>query len=394
MLKRVTASPWLIFAVALATRLLSSSFILRNYFGPQLLFIENEPSHIASALASGFGFSSPYANVPIAPTAQQPPVYPAILALIFKLFGNYSSASAYVAVGVNILAGAFTAVLLYHTGELYFNKTLGAVAAWVWALPWMYRAIAFSVSLSGAHLAALGLVASVLLLPKAVDANRGSFGLGLFLGLLGLLQPSFLAVWAIYMVWLALWKRRFRQTMLVFSGVVIVLAPWTVRNYVALHRLVPLRDNFGLELWLGNRPGMQGTVDYLGDFPDHDPSTFSRLGETGYMDSKFEEATMFIESHPKQFAGRCLRRIIEFWYVPYSQSWLLVSLLAWIGTFLACRRQTWGALLAIPLATFPVVYYVTHVFPTYRLPIEPLVILLATFSVVELIAFVRVQCAS
>jgi 4-amino-4-deoxy-L-arabinose transferase-like glycosyltransferase len=387
-LKRIAATPWIVFAVALATRTAAAVFILRNYFGPQLLFIQNEPSHIASALVSGFGFSSPYANVPVAPTAQQPPLYPFILAMIFRLFGKFSAASACVAVGLNALAGALTAVLVYQIGKLYFNQAVGAVAAWVWTLPWMYRAIAFSASLSSAHLAALGLAAVVLLLAKTIVRNRGWFALGLFLGILVLLQASFLAVFLAYGFWLAFWKRLRRQTSLVFLGLVLALVPWTIRNYLVLGRVIPIRDNFGLELWLGNRPGMQGTVDYGGDFPDHDPSTYARLGEIGYGDAKFRDATMFIANDPAAFIWRCLQRVIQFWYVPYSPAWLAIPFLAWIGALRAPRRQN-GAILAIPVAIFPFVYYVTHLFPTYRLPIEPLVILLATFALFEMTTLLR-----
>jgi hypothetical protein len=107
------------------------------------------------------------------------------------------------------------------------------------------------------------------------------------------------------------------------------------------------------------------------------------------MDSKFKEARTFIASDPQAFLVRCLRRVIEFWYLPYSRSWLVVSLLGWIGAFRALRHNEWAGILGIPLAIFPLIYYITHTFLTYRLPIEPLVILLATFSFVEMIAFLR-----
>ena len=113
-MSRIAASPAVIFVAALTTRLAAAVFIFRNYFGPQLLFVQNESSHIASALVAGSGFSSPYANVPITATAQQPPLHPLILAGIFRLFGTCTIASAWAAVALNILAGALTAVLLYH----------------------------------------------------------------------------------------------------------------------------------------------------------------------------------------------------------------------------------------------------------------------------------------
>jgi len=385
--RRGVTSPAVVFVAALTTRLAATVFIFRNYFGPQLLFVQNESSHIASALVAGSGFSSPYANVPIAATAQQPPLYPLILAGIFRLFGTCTIASAWAAVAINILAGALTAVLLYHVGNLYFSETVGLVAAWAWALPWMYRAPAFSASLSSPYLAALGLTGLLLLLPKVLKADRGWFWLGIYAGLLVLLQATFLAVVACYGIWLALSKARSPRMLMAIAGLFVMLVPWTIRNYVQLGRLVPIRDNFGLELWLGNRPGMQGTVDYHGDFPDHDPSTYARLGELRFMDAKFQEAKEFIASDPISFFQRCLRRSVEFWYVPYSPPWILISVLGWAGAVFAWRRKGIAVLLTIPLLAFPPIYYVTHTFSTYRHPIDPAIILLAAYAIVEIKTF-------
>ena len=54
-----------------------------------------EMGWIARALASGHGFSSPYWPWS-GPTAMQPPLYPTLLSLVFRLFGVYSLTSAFV----------------------------------------------------------------------------------------------------------------------------------------------------------------------------------------------------------------------------------------------------------------------------------------------------------
>src|ERR1019366_2783266 len=154
-----------------------------------------------AALVSALGFSSPYAGAPTAPTAQQPPLYPLMLAGIFKLFGIYTVASAWTAVLVNVLAGAVTAVLLYFVGRLHFGETVGILAAWLWVLPWMYQTNAFSVSLTNAYLAALGLTALFLLVPRTFEENREPFVLGIYSGLLVLLQPSLLPIVLVYGGW-------------------------------------------------------------------------------------------------------------------------------------------------------------------------------------------------
>lgn len=383
--RRIAASPLAIFAAAVTTRLAVTAYTFRNYYGPEVLFMQNESSHIARSLVAGLGFSSPYANVPTTPTAQQPPLYPLVLAGIFRWFGTCTRESAWAAVSLNIVAAALTAVLLYYLGKAYFSEAVGMVAAWAAVLPWMSSGLPLSVSLSSPFLAALGLSILLLLLPRAVKRDRGWLALGVYAGLLVLLQTTLLSILAAYGVWLALCKARSRRMLWALAALLLTLLPWTIRNYVELGRLIPIRDNFGLELWLGNRPGMRGTVDYNGDFPDHDPSTFARLGELRFMDAKFAEAKAFVISHPVAFFKRCLRRAVEFWYFPNSPWWGLLSALGWVGAILACRKHAMGSLLAIPLFVFPPVYYVTHLFPIYRYPIDPLIILLAAYAVKEMV---------
>ncbi len=374
-----------IFAAAFVTRLGSAVYILSRYSSPQLLFSGNEPSHIAAALASGKGFAAPYANVAIAPTAQQPPIYPLILAGIFKVFGIFTVASVWTAVLVNIFAGAVTAVLLYYVGKIHFSEAVGMWAAWLWVLPWGYGINTFSVSLTNAWLSAMGVGTLFLWTPKSLQDNWRWPGFGVHAGLLALLQPSLLTVIVFYSAWLT-WRRvRPRQLWIAIAGLVLVVAPWTIRNYLVLGRLIPLRDNFGLELWLGNHPGMSGTVDFNRDFPDIDPTNYARLGELPFMDTKFREATDFILHDPAGFAGRVLRRIFEFWYRPYSVPWIVAEIIGCVGIALLAPKErqqwVWFAMLMV----FPLVYYVTHNFPNYRHPIEPVVILLAGNGMAEVV---------
>jgi hypothetical protein len=385
-IKRIGTSPLIIFGAAFITRLASATYILSRYTTPQLLFTGNEPSHIAAALVSGLGFSSPYAGAPAAPTAQQPPLYPSILASVFKVFGIYTSESAWTAVVINVLAGAVTAVVLYYAGRLHFGETVGILAAWLWVLPWMFRFNSFSVSLTSSYLAALGISILLLWIPKTLEGDWEWFVLGIYSGLLVLLQPALLPIALVYGAWLASSRASSRHRLIAFAGLLLLMAPWIVRNYVTFGRFIPIRDNFGLELWVGNRPGMQGTVDYSGDFPDHDPSTYARLGELPFMDAKFSQAMEFIAGNPEGFLGRVGQRAVEFWYLPYFVPSIVVAIFGWLGAVLVLwnDRKQWVWL--VMLVVFPAVYWVTHNFPTYRHPIEPVVILLASYCVGEILS--------
>src|ERR1700733_8538410 len=59
-----------------------------------------EMGRIGRALAQGQGFSNPF-NEMTGPTAWEPPLYPFLIAAVFKLFGIYSRASALVLLSLN-----------------------------------------------------------------------------------------------------------------------------------------------------------------------------------------------------------------------------------------------------------------------------------------------------
>jgi 4-amino-4-deoxy-L-arabinose transferase-like glycosyltransferase len=389
-LLRIAESPGVIFLVTLTMRVWALSQLLPqkawDYF-----YRYNEPSHIAWALVSGFGYSAPWPNTPVAPTAQQPPVYPLIVAGIFKLAGTYSYRSLWIATGLNAVLSAVTAVLILKIGKRMFNASTGVLAAWVWAC-WLYEAVV-AVRLWESTLSALLLVMALLTLPRL---KAPSLPLWLFLGFLaavaGLTNTTLLSVFPFFWVWLCVSYRRSGRScgklLLASVGIfVLTLLPWTIRNYAVFHRTMPIRDNFGLELWLGNHDGVGQRYD--NDFPILDPSEYNRLGEVGFMESKRDIALQFIGRHPTEFLRLSARRCFRYWTAPDPVVWSFVSLAAWSGMILALRRKGPEAIpYLIVLAMFPLIYYVTHTFNSYRHPTEPVMFLLAAYAVVSLLQWV------
>jgi len=381
-LKKVGSSPILIFIVAMATRL---SVLLHFVpLHPWADFYENnEPSRIAWALVSGFGYSSPWPHTPIAPTAQQPPVYPLLLAGIFKVAGAYSLASLWIAIGLNGLFSALTAILILRIGKRDFSDAVGILAAWFWAL-WIYEAVV-SIRLWESALTALLLALTLLWLPRLAESGRGWYWVtfGLLAGMAVQTNTTMLAMVPCFYVWV--WARKAKEVsakmlMVSFSAFLLALVPWTVRNYVVFDRLLPLRDNFGLELWVGNHEGVYESHRYPIDFPLLDPTEYNQLGELRFMEATREAAFHFIRAHPGVFVLLCARRVVGFWINPKGSWWFAVSLLAWLGLGLALRKRAEVLTYLCVIVFFPLVYYITHTFPTYRHPIEPVVILLAAYA--------------
>jgi hypothetical protein len=381
-------SPRLVFLIALVARFRVLSDLLPAHAWRDF-YQYNEFARIAWAMVTGHGYSSPWANTPLAATAVEPPMYTYIVAAIFKLAGAYSYASLWIGVGLNAVLSAFTAVLILLIGKRDFSPATGVLAAWVWS-GWIYEA-AVSIRLWESSLAAVLLMIAFWWHPEL--AQRKSAGrwlaFGGLAGVAALTNTTLLSVFPCLWAWLWLGYRRQGRScsnVLLASVAVFILTliPWTIRNYATFGRLMPIRDNFGLELWIGNHEGATESHQYPNDFPILDPTEYNRLGELPFMEARRHMAAQFILQHPLDFLSLSAWRFFGFWITPAGTVWPLLSFLSWVGLALILKRRRWQAVpYAMVVVVFPLIYYVTHSFPTYRHPIEPVLILLAMHAVVS-----------
>lgn len=343
-------------------------------------FHDNEPSHIAAHLAKGEGFSSPYAGTPTAPTAQQPPLYPVLEAIVFRIFGVFSPAALRLIVGVNALAGAAIAALIYLVGRRYAYPLVGLLAGWVWALS---PALAASdVFISNYALTTLLVLLWLLIIPEMPASTRAWILLGLASGLGVLLNPALILLFPASYGWLIKQKR---YACLALAVTFLIMAPWIVRNYFVMGHFYPLlRDNVGLELYMGNHAGMNdhspncvwalcgGTYEYA-----NTDRGFAEMGEPAFIQKKTQQAVAYIRASPIKFLQRSAKRFAAFWLVPYPWFYLIVAIVAWIGALQIARPL--GTFFMIMLGLYPIVFYVTQAaWPaSYRHPIEPLALLSA-----------------
>jgi 4-amino-4-deoxy-L-arabinose transferase-like glycosyltransferase len=382
---RLVQSPALIFLIALTIRLTLVAQILPGKAW-QYFFERNEASHIAWAAATGHGFSSPWPNTPLLPTAQQPPLYPLLLAGIFKLFGVYSYRSLWIGIVLNASFAALTAVAILRMGKQAFSPFVGILAAWMWSCSLLEAAA--SVRLWESSLSALLLITALFLLMQLKSSARQARWIlfGLLAGLAALNNTSLLAIFPFF--WLWLWYSHRcrgnscnRALLSSIAVCVLVLVPWTVRNYAVFHQFIPIRDNFGLELWVGNRHDT--------DFSIMNVAEFNQLGEIRFMKTKRDLTLQSIHAHPRQFMQAVAWRSYRYWVAPDGSAWPWISLLAWAGLVLMLRREGFEAVpFAIVLLVFPIIYYLTHSHVTYRYPIEPEILLCAAYAVVTITRFI------
>ncbi|MGA2184348.1 MAG: glycosyltransferase family 39 protein [Bryobacteraceae bacterium] len=357
-----------------------------------------EPGNIAASLAAGKGFSSPF-RVETGPTAWLTPVYPLLLAGIFRLFGLYTFQSFVAAAVLNILFSALTCVPIYCAGRRIGGRGVAAGAAWLWAV--FPNAIRLPVeSMWDASLTAL--LAATILWATLKLAESGRVrdwcAYGVLWGLALMTNPTLLSLLPFLLGWLAYRSRRYGHAALAAGIVLLCCVPWTVRNFVVFHRFVPLRSVAGLTLWLGNHdqstgiwPGRLHPITNTAE-----RARYIELGEIAYMQEKQREAVQFMMEHPADELRAAWFRFVVIWTGgsahPLAEvgGVLLFNVLASIGavTGIVVLFRA-GSRYAFPLAVFPIVfpcaYYFTLASARYRHPMDPVLLLLTAFAVGQLV---------
>lgn len=414
MLRKLLAlftSIWFIAAVALLARIGFVHHQQRNIPHEILASVpfENEAGNIANALAQGRGFSDVFRR-PTGQTAWLAPVYPSLIASTFRVFGQFTFASFLAAALLNCFFSAAATIPLFLAARRIAGTTVAALSGWLWALcpsgvmlpfEWIW-----DTSLS-AFLASAILWATLEINASAEILDWIAYGILWAIALLT--NPSLGILLPFFLLWLALrssnaathsWKR----PALAAAIILICCAPWTIRNYIHFHRLVPLRSNFPFELWLGNNDIFDehavGGIQRITRFGE--TRLYSQLGETAYMDEKRRLAWQFIRTHPALEARLVGRRITATWLGTESpwrdflstdsvlirsiflfNAFLTLATLVGIA-FLFLRRNPYAIPLALVPLLFPLIYYATHTNLRYRHPIDPILLLLTAFAIVSI----------
>ena len=363
-----------------------------------------EMGRIGRSIALGHGFSSPYEGN-TGPSAWEPPLYPFLIGGVFKIFGVYTFASAWVLLSINSLLATLTTIPIFWIAHRTFDERIALWSAyswalcpyvWYWSTHWIWDTTFTPLVLACIFLLALEL--------QDWPGWPSWIYLGALFGVGALANPTMLAFLPFCGLWV--WRQRYRRGLPSLTGVALsslafflVLSPWLIRNYEAFGRFVFIRDDFGLQFRLGNGPYADGMLTPFLQ-PNLDPAElakFQRMGELAYAAECKRVAFDWIRAHPGRFALISLKRFFYFWNgVPRptsSASWidfrssafLATSVLALWGLGRALRQKRPGAWLFAGLVlTYPAVYYFVYPHARYRHPMEPELIILLVFLLSEM----------
>lgn len=338
------------------------------------------------------------------PTAARPPLYPLLLATASKVSGDSVTAArllqALIGVGLVFLIGLCARMLF---GERTAVITLFLAAIYV-------PLIDIGTTLMSEALLLPLLVALLISLIKARRAEaptRWAIWCGLLVGLATLTRAN--AIILIVPAAIALWRRprraHWRLPIACSAACVVVLIPWTVRNFVVMHHFVPLTTELG-PLLAGtynssaandhNNPYAFRPVIFVPSYQTFLRRYYGKLDEIATTSKLLAASTSYVIQHPLQVPetiGWNTLRLADLepgWShlsaeaidVPSPPLALLSRLLFWFVMVLALIGLSWYRMRLPWFIWAPAALLVLTILPfnseiRFRLPIDPLLLLLS-----------------
>ncbi|RPI99210.1 MAG: hypothetical protein EHM39_06925 [Chloroflexi bacterium] len=354
-----------------------------------------------------------------------PPLYPYFLAGVYTVFGRDPIPVALVQIGLDVL----TVLLLFWIGRRVAGETIGLLAAAFYGLyPYLLYQ---NLTLNDTGVFILLLAAGIAAAYRTRDtldwrwaaALGVCFGLGALTKSLIVLILPLLALWWWHTVGL---RAAVRLGLISGGALLIVIAPWTIRNYRVHDTLVLISTNGGSNLHQGNNPCV---ADYLArgwdaqwvNCLERPPANLSEI-ETDRWHR--EQALNYLRENPGDWPRLFWTKLWVLWspvIMPYDlppdpfliddavlqfnstafQAARVVHvlyfapllLLGAIGLGLAWRAKLEiGPLLAVMIA-ITIAYLVFHPSTRYRAPADPFVFVLSAYTVPRLWPLVASRCS-
>lgn len=364
------------------------------------------------------------------------PLWPATMVAIYTVFGQNS----FYARMFLCALGAATCVIVYRFARELFGVRTGLVAGALAAVytglflydGWLYTEALYTFCVTGATYAlyrvqasrrvALDQGAGVILpsrqrIRSAIASYRYELVCGVLIGAATLTRPNGLALLGIVALWAVIavraqwcsWRAALRSTALIAVVAIMLVVPWTVRNYAVAGAFIPVETGLG-EVLLGsyNDRVAVGGLGPLGSWmPPKGALNHDQVPYTPAMDRQdTARALQWMVAHPASVVSLWSLHLVYMWQ-PYTYSyglpieeypshlsshvvWALIDLesipiflLAAAGLWLT-RRKSDLVPIYLLLGTTVLVNMLLYSSMRFRAPIEPLLVLLAAVGLTRI----------
>jgi len=387
---------------------LAVAFVMRLVWATLVPVIPLSDSHDYHTFALNWVEYGVYGWGPNQPSAIWPPGTSAAYALVYSLFGS----GQWAVKCFNLAIGVLIVFLTIELGRRWFNRTVGLLAGLLVALWPVF--IEYTTIIGSEMLFAAALL-GVLLLFDEICSNERHLTLlavvfGGLIGIATLLRPTAILLPALLAVVFYLQKRTIVPALkLLFVSTVlalIVLAPWSARNYALFGELVLTSTSGGSNLWMGNNPATTGFYQQPPDHPGLNEVQLDRVFK--------DDAVAYIKQAPMAFVTRTLVKAVRLYEretigVAWNKEgiertfgrlgssavkvlsqafWMGALLLFVMGCYFSARQGlvSFACHPAIAtLAYFTLIYAIIVIQDRYHVPTDPVIAIFAAYAISQFV---------
>ncbi len=403
---------WIVLGLALVLRLFHFAAIQDDPFIAHPVLDSQEYDRWARAIVGG---------QPPAEAFFQPPLYPYFVATVYRIFGSTPNAVYLTQIALAVV-GCWT---LYRTGRRLQGERVGLAAAALWATYPVF--VLHDVQLLKESLAVTAVAFLLWALSEARAEGRvATWALaGLCAGALALLRENTLLLWPVLA--LCAWQRQAgkwvaaRRAAAFLGAAALTLVPVALRNASAGGGFLPTTFQGGVNFYIGNNAGADGTYQPLvpgKQIPALERAESVRLAEQSAGRSLrpaevsrywLGESLRWARQHPADFLELQLRKLRLFWswyewpdavdpYYLRAQSpalrlpWLDfggITILALAGLWMLRRDARGFGVVLIWIAGSMLATTLFFLFSRYRLPTVPGLMLIAALPLARAVQALR-----
>jgi hypothetical protein len=241
----------------------------------------------------------------------------------------------------------------------------------------------------------------ILFLSLLFDKDSSGVSQGIWAGLMHLTKPIFFYFFPVIWLWQYFFQKMpVRKIFTIALIMGILVSPWAIRNFLIFDELVINTASSGHILWEGNNPwndtgGVSGTFQNSDAWLNVVPDGLTELDEDQW---KKDQAFAFISGNPTIFVENGVRKFVRLWSLwPNSvahQSWIYkaISLFSFgpilffslIGVWVLKENRRDIALMVGLVGYITLLHVVTLGSIRYRLPLEPIMIVIASMTLINL----------
>ena len=382
----------------------------------------DEPDYhrMATAISEGRGFINPLGE----PTAARPPLYPAVLGGLYAITGPDPDTGR----AFQVALGVLIVFLVYVLARRLFSRNVALLAAGLAAVNPGLVYISGLLMTENLYVVLLLLLLIVMVGEwKSPARTPSGFAVaGLLAGLCSLARPTAFTI-ALLLSGLTLvlaresLRSRLKKVVVFMLVTVALVVPWSVRNYVQMGDWVTFTTHGGITFYESNNMLNYEVPEFRGivviprrAVPDWDQLV--DLPEAEYDRRAWKMGFDFIREHPGHFARMAWWKFVRFWRVRsgldlvsavgldssgggflarvvsrldiFALYWIPVLPLFVLGLFTTLRHYRKLLPLYAVLATHVLLSLVFHGSLRARMPIEPIITILAAAAIAWIAAAV------